>query len=323
MVITTIGSHVTTADEVIVHWQDVNTDRLANALPELALPGPYLLANFTADRDALDASLTALVGLANAREQAIDDRNAHKENMRERVRQFGLAVRLYLKGTTYAKRLPPMPQMSVNETKFLRPLDDMAEMWTRIDADTSVPGFTPPLLLTGGYTQAGFATDVATMRTLYRDVTEAENNEDIARKERDTMLGPLRTRMLQYRNAILLEYGPDHPFTQSLPEVYGDSSGTPDAVVLSGQWDASSMSASFSWNDSSEPDLDRYELRMTPGPVYDTANDTVVGTFSPGTTATETVAGLAAPGDVASFKLYVVLSSGNEAGSNTITITRP
>jgi hypothetical protein len=31
---------------------------------------------------------------------------------------------------------------------------------------------------------------------------------------------------------------------------------------------------------------------------------------------------LASPGDVASFKIFVVLTTSNEAGSNTVTITR-
>ena len=33
--------------------------------------------------------------------------------------------------------------------------------------------------------------------------------------------------------------------------------------------------------------------------------------------------GLESPGDEASFKLFVVLTTGNEAGSNTVTIARP
>jgi hypothetical protein len=36
-----------------------------------------------------------------------------------------------------------------------------------------------------------------------------------------------------------------------------------------------------------------------------------------------TLSGLAASGDVATFKVYVILTTGNEKGSNTVTITRP
>ena len=35
-----------------------------------------------------------------------------------------------------------------------------------------------------------------------------------------------------------------------------------------------------------------------------------------------TIASLANPGDIASFKVYVITATGNEKGSNTVTITR-
>ena len=69
--------------------------------------------------------------------------------------------------------------------------------------------------------------------------------------------------------------------------------------------------------------LERYELRMTPAATYDSSNATVVETLAAGTLTAQTAEGLAMPGDVASFKLYVVLTTGAEAGSNTVTITRP
>ena len=34
-------------------------------------------------------------------------------------------------------------------------------------------------------------------------------------------------------------------------------------------------------------------------------------------------AGLTSPDDIASFKVYVVTTTGNEAGSNAVTVTRP
>lgn len=239
MVVTSIGSYVMTADQIIAHGTDVNADRLANALPEWKLPGNYDLADLIADRNELEAKVTALVGLENLLEAAIDNRDAHRINIRDRLKQFRLALRLSLRDTTYYKRVPILPPLGAIETKFLREFDDMAEQWARIDADTSVAGFTPPLKLTGNYTRAGFVADLATMRAYFTAVTNAENDEDIARKDRDKMLGPLKERMLQYRAFIELEYGPGHPFTQSLPDVSpsnGGSSGegvpAPSGLVL-------------------------------------------------------------------------------------------
>jgi hypothetical protein len=66
-----------------------------------------------------------------------------------------------------------------------------------------------------------------------------------------------------------------------------------------------------------------YEVRMTPAATYDSNNASVIANQSPGTEQLDTTEGLFSPGDVASFKIYVMLTTGNEAGSNTVTITRP
>ena len=63
-------------------------------------------------------------------------------------------------------------------------------------------------------------------------------------------------------------------------------------------------------------------MRMSSGSSYDAATATVIGNFPSGTTSFATTDGLESPGDVASFKVFVLLTTGNEAGSNTLTITR-
>ena len=78
MTISTISSYVTTADEIIAHYTDVNADRIANTLTEITLQGGYSLADFTADRDAVDAAITGLIGLENAYQLAAGDRDARR-----------------------------------------------------------------------------------------------------------------------------------------------------------------------------------------------------------------------------------------------------
>ncbi|MEK6260423.1 MAG: hypothetical protein AABP62_17535 [Planctomycetota bacterium] len=62
---------------------------------------------------------------------------------------------------------------------------------------------------------------------------------------------------------------------------------------------------------------------MSVGATFDAATATVVAHIPAGTTTLETTAGLENSGDIASFKVFVKLTTGNEAGSNTVTITRP
>ena len=83
------------------------------------------------------------------------------------------------------------------------------------------------------------------------------------------------------------------------------------------------LMAQLSWTPSNDPDLVEYEVRMTPAATYDSNNASVIGNLTPGFEQFETMEGLANPGDVPSYKVYVLLSTGNEAGSNTVTITRP
>ncbi len=96
---------------------------------------------------------------------------------------------------------------------------------------------------------------------------------------------------------------------------------TSDASTLSGTWNATTGQADTTWTASTDPNLDDYQVRMSPGATYDAA--TVVATVPSDTLSLSTTTGLDNPGDVASFKVFVRLNTGNEAGSNTVTITRP
>lgn len=322
MPITSIGTHLTTAQQIHAHWTDVNADRLALTLPELKLQGGYLLALFTTDYNMLQSAVSGMEGFENARVLAAGDRDAQKENLRERVLQFRAAGRLHFKLTPYFAAIPTVPRFGSSESKFLRPLDNMADLWTRINADTGIIGFTGPLRLKGGYTLAGFTSELDLLRTTFREVTDAENDLDMARRQRDKLLDPLRERMLQYCLAIELEYGKGHPFFESLPDLYPAAGSTPNPVTASGHWDVMTFEAVIQWTASADSHLDHYSIRMCPEGSYDTDSESVIGTVPLGTTEFRTIAGLEGPGDVASFRVYVVLDTGNEAGSNTVVITR-
>ena len=105
--------------------------------------------------------------------------------------------------------------------------------------------------------------------------------------------------------------------------LYGPAGSTPEPVILTGQWNLVTSQADFTWTTSANPNLDSYQARISVGSTYDAATATVIGNFPPGTTSFSTAEGLANPGDVASYKLFVILTTGNAAGSNTVTIARP
>ena len=323
MPIIDLGSHITVGEEIKSHWGTVNADRIAAALTALVLADGYSLANLTTDVTTADDAISGQEDLDNGVTITAGNRDNRRGPLRDRVIEFREAVPYRLKGTGYALSLPDTPSESASEQKILKALDDVESLWLRINADATVPNFTPPLLLRGSYSIAAFQADVTALRAVYRQLIDAESAARLGRNQRDILLPPLRGRYVEYRQAIVIEYGADHPFATSLPEVTPPAGSTPAGVPLTGAWVPANEQAEFSWPASTNANLDHYELRMSAGSSYDGAAATVVGNLPSGTTTFATTANLENPGDVASFKVFVVLTTGNEAGSNTVTITRP
>jgi hypothetical protein len=324
MPITSYGSYLTTAQQFIAHWNSVNATLGANPIK---LKGTYTVADLTTDRTALQAAITALEPLLNALDAAIADRDTKKAAIKPRVLQFRNAVKHYLQGNPLENSLPTQPSLSSVESKFLKPLDDVAALWVSVNAIPatgagSVPGFTPPLTLLGNYPIATFNTDLAALRTAYLAVTNAQVAAKIQREKRDALLPNLRTRMEQYRKAILALYPPTDPFVQSLPELYAPSGATPEPVSASGKWDAAIQQGVITIIPSTNPNVDYYSVRVSP-PPYSAKEEKVIGRIEKDQKTFETIQGLAAPGSEIYARVYVVLTTGNEKGSTTIKIVRP
>ena len=102
MPISDIGSYVPVMDEFLAHWEDVNTQLGGTSATDLKLQGNYTLALFLADRNAIDAALTGLIGLENTREIVSQDRDTAKQALVGRMNQFRAILRALLPGTSYA-----------------------------------------------------------------------------------------------------------------------------------------------------------------------------------------------------------------------------
>ena len=88
-------------------------------------------------------------------------------------------------------------------------------------------------------------------------------------------------------------------------------------------WDVPSHEAKLQWSASEESELAHYSIRFCPGTTYRAENEQVVGLVQPGTLHFETESGLVSAGLKAVFKVFVVLTTGNERGSNAVKIERP
>ena len=146
----------------------------------------------------------------------------------------------------------------------------------------------------------------------------------LERERRNVTQATAYTALVNYRKAVLGTFDPLDALVASLPKLTPDPGSTPDAVTATGIWDVPTQQAKITFTASTEPNLDHYELRMSLGPTYSTENETVVASLAP-TDPREflTDAGLTSSGEVASFKVYVITTSSNEAGSNAVAVTRP
>ena len=97
----------------------------------------------------------------------------------------------------------------------------------------------------------------------------------------------------------------------------------PTPVTLTFTFNEQLPAGVFHWTASTHPQLAHYQLRVSSSQTYNAATAVVVDNAPPGTLSLTTIHGLENPGDEASYTLFVMLASGHEAGSNTITFTRP
>ena len=314
------SSYPPTIAQFVAHWNDVNT-ALGGGGP-LVLPDGTTVAQLSAYRDELTGFATSIQDKINDVEINRATIDSSKELLVGRLGEFNRKVRGSLSKSPFAKALPNVPSINAGESNILAPLDDMLSLWGKINAAT-IPGFTGPLLLVDGYDLATFQTDLAALKTAYGQVQNFDQDLKLERESRNAVQETSYSALRDYRAAVLGTFAPTNALVVSLPMLTPAPGHTPDALTLNGEWQPSPGYAVLSWTASDDPDLNHYDIRMTPGPTYNTDSDTVIGTTQPGVLNLTTLAGLASPGDVASYKVYVILNTGNEAGSNAVTITRP
>lgn len=119
-------------------------------------------------------------------------------------------------------------------------------------------------------------------------------------------------------------FQPGSPLVVTIPLLYPPAGRTPEPVTAQVSFDAATTEAVVTFTESDEAELDFYEVRGVSGEVYDGDDEVVLGKIPKGAARSfRTSYGLDEPGTAASFKVYVVLITGNEAGSKAVTVTRP
>lgn len=308
------SSFIETLDDFIAHWTAVNAD----LTPDLILAGGYELADLQSDRDDLDDLIIAQVQAENVVEGFRNPRDEMKIALKERFRQLAARIRAGNFSSVPTGQLPAQPHVGANHGIWVKACVDYAHIWSLINAATD-----PDLTLVGGYTVANLNSDLDALRTNFDSLTAAERNLRIAKEARDAKWAPLPGRLAQYRLLVQGMYPLGHQMINSLPDLYPAPGHTPENLVAQGEYDIETGEAVITYNASTDPDFDHYELRGKLGTEWeDTA--AVLANNPDGVLEFRTTFGMTnGPGFGATFKVYVKLSTGNESGSNAVTVIVP
>lgn len=313
------SSYPGVTDEFINHW--FNTNTLLVVAGPLLLPDGTDLAGLILRRGNLTTRRANLQGVLNSEELARAELEFIRVAIHARLVQFNEKVRVFHANTKWPQALPELPGISDAPARFFDPLDDVANLWNRLNSD---PATTAPLMLLGGYTLAMFVTDVAAMKTAHTALITAASNVRLARVERNIEQDLIYAILKSYREVYPTYMEKTHPLFVTLPRLTPLPGSTPSNVVANAVWDVAQQKARVTWTASTDANLDHYEVRFCPGPNYSTEDESTVASIDPGNPRELlTDAGLTSPGATASFKVYVVTTTGNESGSNAVSVTRP
>lgn len=321
MPITGVASWLPVIDEFLQHWLDVDA---ALAPGALTLSGGYDRADLVTDRASVAAAITAVQTRLNTEQTARGDRDVKRAGVQPRFIQFRAGVNAQLPGSRYLPAIPIAPQFKEPAGTWRDRMDDMQSLWTTINVNNPpVAGFTPPLLLAGGYTVLGFTADAAALNTAFTALSSAEQATQLSREQRDAVFAPVYNRLKQYRQAVTATFPAGNPLLDSLPKLTPARGHTPDPVNVSAAWDAALLKARVTHTASTDPELQEYELRACFGTSWKNDEAVAIANNPPGTLEFLTDEGLVASGSKVFYKVYVILTTGNEKGSNTVSVTRP
>lgn len=319
------SSYVPTLNTFKAHWSSVDIE-LATGGP-LTITDPRQPAGAALGSIAIEDFITELeffagtIGDELARGDAADAvLEESKAAALAASQEFGRKVRAEGKLRHIAPRLPVLPKLSEGEGPFMNAMTSIRQRWKLAETLLAVP-----FPLESGENQTQFAARIVTLGSHFDLAEDADVDTSVARSRRNEVQDRTREVLAAYRGAVEARFAPEHPLVVSLPRIYPQGGHTPAVVTANGSWDAAISKARLTWTASDDADLARYEIRSSnAGGTYDPETESVLGAVDKAAPREFlTAAGLATPGATARFRVYVILETGNERGSETVTVTRP
>jgi len=317
MAISGPASYVPTADEFISHWG--LADAALGAGNEIALAGGVSLATLTTKKNALVAKRLVLQAKLTLLEVARGDIEGRKQTLLGLFNKFTDRVRSLHAGTKFERALPTAPGIGEGQGNFTDPLDVAASLWKLINDD---PALADIVVL--GVTQAQFVTQIADLKTAYTTRTDAGTVADVTREERNDIQDEIYDILKNYRQALPTHFATGNALIDSLPRLTPEPGATPEAVTLTAEYVPALGQVRITHTRSTATNFAEYEYRLTRGTEWSDDDDEVIGNVTDQDTLEFlTNKGVETAGVTAVYKAFVKTTTGNEAGSNSVVVTRP
>ena len=314
-------SYSPTLREFLIHWKSVEVGTGgAFDLPEGGLAvGESLHAEL---EQAVESVRARVMDLNIAREGVKEGRTA----VRESLEWFHAVVRAYWADTLWVDLLPKLPLPGAALDKYLWPCREGLRIWAALEAEPAPAGAPVPALIgpEGTMGRAEYAAEVEALRTGGLALETAEFSLAVARARRNAVMLRVRAMLISYTRVISARLAADDALMATMPRLWPLPGHTPDPVKASGEWLPETGKARISWTPSKDEQLDHYQIRVCAGPDHRRDDEAVLANIpAEAECAVETAELLGKPGAVATYRVYVILKTGNERASNVVTVERP
>ena len=308
-------------DEVAGHWAEVAA--VHTLLVRLPDNTTLTLPQFEGLRGTLLTQQNVVQARLTAQSIARSNINTKKAALLEQFALFTGLLDAYFENTDFIDSRPLAPTPTAGQAAFTEPMVDMMALWEEINAGPAPAGVTLPLVLADGSTQSGFASAVSALQFAYAEERKKGVKVSVSRSKRNRLQDKAYSAMRLYREAVppLMVNAPE--LIDSLPRLSPLPGHTPAPVNASAVLEGTNQSK-IVHDASTDAMISHYELRGNAGDAYNDDDAVVIASHEPGEPMEFVTAfALTQPGAKAAFKLFVVLTTGNEAGSAEMIVERP
>ena len=326
MPLTTNGSYITVADEVLAHW--------AEALLLLPPTKPLIVRLKKNDTGVTRANLVTLRGTLESQQNAVQPCRAdyfiargniynRKAALLEQFNDFVTLFDAYYQGTDFYELRPYAPMLAAGKDAFCTPMGEAMILWEKLNEGPAPAGITLPLVLGDGTEQGAFASGISALAFAYGAEQPLSFALKYARARRNGTQNRVHQVLVNYREAAEGRLREFPELLETLPRITPLPGHTPEKVNASSIFEAPDKSK-IVHDESTDAMIERYELRGCMGSDWDEEDAVSIASHLPNQPREFiTTFGLNQPGAEVTFKVYVILTTGNEAGSAPMFVQRP